>query len=450
VSHVTKEKRVDAIQSRTNSESERIQYMINYMEKNKAFLYARDTNKGNPDTLLKDFRGKYLDYRKKWREQPHMAIEKKIFGEKFHKSRLIPLCVDIETAAICDLACPFCYRQWIATPDKLMDEKLAYSIIRQCSQMGIPSLKLNWRGEPLLHPRLADFIDFAKKGGILETIINSNAVTLNENRSAELIKSGLDLLIYSFDGGSQKTYEKMRVGRFKTNRFEKVYNNIRNFAKMRRKMNSPFPRTKIQMILTEETFDEQDSFFDMFRDYVDDISVKAYSERGGQLSELPRDLKKNLDKTFNMESIPQNAGYWRDMQGTVFIAIDRLPCEQPFQRLMISYDGRVSMCCYDWGISYPVGYVDDRAFQNDDRDSLDVIEKARKKSKGYELLENVRMPERHILIPQKIQTLDEIWNGDVINHLRKMHLENRVSDVPVCRRCTFKDTYTWINTGVNS
>ena len=31
----------------------------------------------------------------------------------------------------------------------------------------------------------------------------------------------------------RKTYEKMRPGRFQKNKFEKVYENIKNFAKMK-------------------------------------------------------------------------------------------------------------------------------------------------------------------------------------------------------------------------
>ena len=53
-----------------------------------------------------------------------------------------------------------------------------------------------------------------KKKGILETIINTNATNLTETNSKKLIESGLDLMIYSFDGGTKKTYEKMRPGRF--------------------------------------------------------------------------------------------------------------------------------------------------------------------------------------------------------------------------------------------
>ena len=68
-------------------------------------------------------------------------------------SNINPLCVDIETASICDLACPHCYREYLITPDKIMDEKLYKKIIDQISDLGIPSIKLNWRGEPLLNQK---------------------------------------------------------------------------------------------------------------------------------------------------------------------------------------------------------------------------------------------------------------------------------------------------------
>ena len=77
-----------------------------------------------------------------------------------------PLCLDIETAAICDLACPFCFREFTVTPDKIIDENFCYNLINQASELKIPSIKFNWRGEPLLHPKLPNFIEHAKKNVI--------------------------------------------------------------------------------------------------------------------------------------------------------------------------------------------------------------------------------------------------------------------------------------------
>ena len=82
------------------------------------------------------------------------------------------------------------------------------------------------------------------KKGILETIINTNATNLTEKNSKKLIEAGLDLIIYSFDGGSKKTYEKMRPGRFKENSFDKVYSNIKNFKKIKDELKSKLPYTK--------------------------------------------------------------------------------------------------------------------------------------------------------------------------------------------------------------
>ena len=59
-------------------------------------------------------------------------------------------------------------------------------------------------------------------------------------------------------------------------------------------MKSPFPRTKIQMVLTDETFSEQKEYFDLFDNIVDDVSVKQYTERGGKISDIGEEYIKNL------------------------------------------------------------------------------------------------------------------------------------------------------------
>ena len=57
----------------------------------------------------------------------------------------------------------------------------------------------------------------------------------------ELINSGLDYMIYSFDGGTKKTYEQLRPGEFNKNTFEKVVSNIKNFNNLKIKLNAKFP-----------------------------------------------------------------------------------------------------------------------------------------------------------------------------------------------------------------
>ena len=191
-----------------------------------------------------------------------------------------------------------------------------------------------------------------QKKGVLETIINTNATKLNTETSRKIINSGLDILIYSFDGGSKKTYEEMRPGRFKKNDFDEIYQNILKFSKIKKEMKSKFPRTKIQMILTDQTRKDKKKFFELFKDIVDDVSVKQYTERGGNLTDLNEkfeiDLRNKKEKLISQYG--KDAVLMKDSKNDIYISKGRLPCEQPFQRLLTTYDGKVGMCCYDWGL----------------------------------------------------------------------------------------------------
>ena len=175
------------------------------------------------------------------------------------------------------------------------------------------------------------------------------------------------------------------------------------------------------MVLTKDTRNEQKEFFDLFKDIVDDVSVKQYSERGGKLKDIDEKIKtKTIQKLKNKQI--ENAEVLFDIDNTIFISQKRLPCEQPFQRLQITYDGKVSMCCYDWGSSHSVGYVDELAIKTGNSDLKKVFDKAKDGAKGSELMnlekiENFNKPE------QVVSSIKEIWHNAHINKVRKKHVE---------------------------
>ena len=433
-----------------SDETLRVKFMLENMHKNKTYITKSKKiyNSLEKKKFLEKLKKKYENYRKNWRENPKKAIKKKITYKKLEINEIKPLCIDIEVASVCDLACPHCYRQFIATPDKLMDKRLAFSIIDQAIELNVPSMKFNWRGEPLLNPNLPEIISYAKERGILETIINTNATKLDYKMSKKIIESGLDMLIFSFDGGSKKSYEKMRPGRFKFNKFEEVYSNIKNFHKLKVKKKSPFPRTKIQMVLTEETFKEQKSYFKKFNHIVDDVSVKQYTERGGKINDIGmshiRSACSNEGGIENKEilNLGKKAEFMRDPNGNLYVSKSRLACEQPFQRLLITYDGRASMCCYDWGSMYPVGYVDQLATKIKDKEFLKVKKKSENKDKGFEMM-NLSIPKMYNKPTTKTQSLKNIWFGKDINYVRECHVNNNLEKISICQKCPFKETYKW-------
>lgn len=420
-------------------------YTVENMHANKAFHYACIQNPGkDQDLILEELKEKYKDYRVKWSKQPIDCAQQEIDDTKLIELGIIPLCLDLEVASICDLACPFCYREFIATPDKVIADPLAKKLIAEAGELKIPSIKLNWRGEPLLYPRISKLIDFAKQNGVLETMINTNATQLTKKKSKELIEAGLDVMIYSFDGGTKETYEKMRPGRFRKNTFDEVYKNIINFAETRSKLGAKFPRTRIQMILNEDTFDEQENFFNLFSGYVDEISVNTYTERGGSLDDLSQEELKRFHNFCKENNLPESSPYMKDSLGKMWISDSRTPCEQLYQRLMVTYDGRAGMCCYDWGSQHPVGFLSDESFEDPNKVYRDVLKKVEKNHSGFELLKAVQLPSTHNEPEKKVTSIKDIWISEELNVVRRHHKKLELGKVNICKKCTFKDTYHWI------
>jgi hypothetical protein len=98
-----------AIQGRKNWEEERIAHGIAHMSSNKAYRYAVERAGGDPEgRILKDFATRFENYRRGWRAYPRRAIEEGLHDRYVSATGNPPLCVDIEVAAVCDLACAFC------------------------------------------------------------------------------------------------------------------------------------------------------------------------------------------------------------------------------------------------------------------------------------------------------------------------------------------------------
>lgn len=368
-------------------------------------------------------RREFIEYRRNWTEIPRQALES---GNTLPSTA--PLCVDIEIAAVCDLACPHCYRASYATPDKVIADELFYSLIDECVRLGVPSIKLNWRGEPLLHPRVIEFIRYAKDAGILDVIINTNATRLSDEMALELIEAGLDFLIISFDGTSAQSYEKNRPARVGENKFDTILRNIQGFMEKRREMGAVFPYVKVQMVDIDNSGDSHHDLFQLFGQLVDEIQVSPYSERGDN----------DHDVSWWSDGVGLELS---DSSGSKLISTGRRGCYQPFQRLMVTYDGRVSKCCYDWGSVNPIGYVGGHKPPQIDPAVLIASDRASKGKKGFE--KNVGSKIQNFQPIPEVQGLSNCWSGDPMNSFRKVQIDERLSEENLCKKCDFKDSFSW-------
>ena len=180
----------------------------------------------------------------------------------------LPITLIVENTAKCNFKCPMCPREFGYYPPEDFDFRLFKQVIDEIK--GQTELVFPWGGgEPLMNPELGKMVRYCKDAGIY-TVVSTNASLLNEERSRELIRSGLDNLILAFDGTTPEVYEKYRKG----GDFHQVRDNILRFLEIKRELRSEI-FTVLQMVRLPENQHQVGDFHRMWSiDGVDEIRIK--------------------------------------------------------------------------------------------------------------------------------------------------------------------------------
>lgn len=260
----------------------------------------------------------YREYRKKWEEYP-----KKLIIPEF------PLHLDIGITSKCNLKCPMCTRtQLIAEgrwpiPIKDLEFELFKKAINEGALLGLCAVNFDNFGEPLINPDIFKMIKYAKDKGILDVFFHTNATLLNRDKARKLIKAGLDKLIISFDSPYPKEYEKIRVGA----KFDKVVENIKNLAKLKKELGVIKPLTRINCInFPGKTEKEKKDTIKLLSPLVDSVSFIDY-----------------------VDPVKKRKGLFTKNYKSQFV------CPQIITRLTVWEDGKISPCCMDYDRTLQLG-----------------------------------------------------------------------------------------------
>src|SRR3989337_2188137 len=128
------------------------------------------------------------------------ALQRKI-------SFVFPIRFNIEPTNYCNLHCSMCPRE-LNRPFGYMDISLFHKVIDESILYGKRLIiTINKDGEPLLHPELPRMIKYAKdKKAAYKINFYTNGILLTEEKSLDLIKSGLDTIHISIDALTKETY----------------------------------------------------------------------------------------------------------------------------------------------------------------------------------------------------------------------------------------------------
>lgn len=237
----------------------------------------------------------------------------------------------IEPTNRCNLRCVMCptsLRKDVETG--FMEWTLYERIIDEAAPF-VSGVNLFLGGESLLHKDIFRMIRYATEKGI-QTRLNTNATLLNEKRARQLLDSGLDYLLFSFDGYDKESYERIRVNAD----FEDTLEKVIGFCRLKAELGKRKPYTVLQSVTVyeeQETSWKREEFRHRFDGLlIDQFLVREVHSWRGLFAKKEDFLLKPWGKRYN-------------------------PCPFIWNTMSILWDGTVVPCCLDfWGV-YPAGHV---------------------------------------------------------------------------------------------
>jgi MoaA/NifB/PqqE/SkfB family radical SAM enzyme len=239
-----------------------------------------------------------------------------------------PIDINFETTTACNLKCKYCPRYELIRKGVRdaghMDYDLVNKIIRDMSKISDKRFSICpvGLGEPLLYPQIYDVLKLLRERFPRARIhINTNAVLLDEESSKELIKTGIDDIIFSINIWDEELYERYHG----VDALPDVIENVRRFLQMK---GDRKPRAVLQILDIDINKERIGAFMRYWKPYLNEndvIYVRPICDYGGRIS-LNDFISQQKDKK-------------------------RYPCQALFTTVMINKDGFIFPCCM--GVAYP-------------------------------------------------------------------------------------------------
>lgn len=161
--------------------------------------------------------------------------------------------VYIEPTVACNLDCITCFRNAWEQPIGRMTDETFENIFNGLKQMDpSPSVYFGGIGEPLFHQKTIGWIRRIKQELGVKVELITNGTTLTENKTRELIDSGLDVLWVSLDGATPESFADVRMGA----ELPIILENLRRLFKMRKGGHFPQPEIGVAFVAMKRNIND--------------------------------------------------------------------------------------------------------------------------------------------------------------------------------------------------
>ncbi len=260
-----------------------------------------------------------------------------------------PPSVKIELTARCNFACKFCARAMRLRDQKEMDRAFFETIATEMREAGVKELGLFYLGESMLCKWLEDACQLAKDVGYERVFLTTNMSLASPGRVLGLFEAGLDSLKWSFNYCDADQFTS--ITRAKPQLFYDGVKNVRHAWSIRQAVEQKYgKRCNLAASYIEYDGEQGARMKDAvaeIRDYVDEVYALPLYGQGGFVT----DTEKELGWTPG----PGNRGRLDNLRPP-------LPCWSVFREGHVTWDGKLSACCFDHDSSWEMGDLNQQDF----------------------------------------------------------------------------------------
>lgn len=238
-----------------------------------------------------------------------------------------PSQIVIDVTEVCNLACVHCphpeFEKSAHYGARYLDPALNTKMVDEVREYGqgyTQYIRYTGEGEPLIHPKGYDMIEYATRNSGVYVTITTNGTIMNEKRTRKLIESGVHLIDISLDAYTPETYAKIRVN----GDLEVTRANVLNLLRWVSETNAP-TKVIVSFIEQPQNTHEAADFEKFWKDHgAHYVVVRRMHSGAGAVINIAKLLKnKNRDEL-------------------------RRPCLYPWERVTMNPLGELVFCPQDW------------------------------------------------------------------------------------------------------
>lgn len=275
---------------------------------------------------------------------------------KITKLHSYPLTITLGITEKCNTRCIFCERE-----NNKNYSNMNYKLFKEIVDEIVPyanHINFTGWGENLIHPdyrRIFDYLVMHKKAGTNISVITNGSI-MTEWHKKNFIEH-VDNLVISINSCKEETYEFIMPPL----NFNRVVNNLKEFAKIKRKMGRKTPRFRASLVAMKQNIEELPDYIEFAKEvgFSDvgvtylvicslkhfDYSLYFHQALANKMILKAKRIAEDIGIRF---SAPPLFGV---KQSVDVPAYRKINCNVPWTEVVIKSDGGIGPCCYWDGTS---------------------------------------------------------------------------------------------------